>query len=164
MLVILQLPHTLLKFKMQPLSTKQYLWRTSYYIHIIKDFSQVTISISPNYLGEIKMDYINAMAFFKTQKINSAEFLWQDLLFIKSCFLTSLMSFNWQFFVDTVPNYHLVYLKLEWKPKGLQFSGSSLFILFEFQECFSSSPILGHFPGLRPLKVIIAETEPFASY
>jgi len=36
----------------------------SYYFHIIKDFSQVTISISPNYPGEIKMDYINAMVLF----------------------------------------------------------------------------------------------------
>lgn len=46
----------------------------SSYFHIIKDFSQA--SMSPNYLGETKMDYINAMAFLffffsKTQKINS---------------------------------------------------------------------------------------------
>lgn len=49
----------------------------SSYFHIIKDFSQA--SISPNYLGETKMDYINAMAFHflfsKTQKINSVRVL-----------------------------------------------------------------------------------------
>lgn len=139
----------------------------SYWLHIIEDFRQVTISISPPYLEEIERDYMNAMAFifffFKDTKLTMLffSFMWQDLFFMKSCWLASLMIFNWQFFIDIVPNYLLCYFQLEWKLTQAYNSLEHCFLFFASSRITRGSPSPWNFPGLRSLKGIVVESEFF---
>lgn len=135
----------------------------SYWFHIIKDFRQASAfhQITLKKLkGLIRIQQLSSF-FFLRHKINYSvfSFVWQDLFLMKSCWLASLMNFNWQFFIGIVQNYLLCYFQLEWKPTQAYNSMEHCFSLFASSRITRCPPILWNFPSLRSLKGIVVKLE-----